>query len=103
MVWCNAIRRKRLVDLDGAEQSGPLEGIVSHRLAAPVAGMQSREARANPERPFHLVHGDRLLGLHHELDFFQLLSQRQVKIVNDGAQRHIGLVLAQETMLQVAL
>ena len=84
---------KCFVDFYDSNKRRAFKGIVSHRLADSVAEIPSRFV-GNAKRPLHLVGGNALFGLTHEVDSDKPLAQREVGIVHNGSSRNAELVAA---------
>ena len=84
---------QRFVNLDDAEQSRAVKGVVAHGLADAVTEIPGRLV-GHSDGPLELEGRDAFLGLTHKVDGDEPLAKRQVGIVHDGAGRDAETVPA---------
>ena len=84
---------KCFVNFHDSKERRAIKRLISHRLADSVAEIPSRFV-GNAKRSFHLVSGNALFRLTHEVDGNKPFSQRKVGIMHDGSSRNAELVAA---------
>ena len=81
------------VHLDNAQKSRAFEGSVTHSLTDTMAEIPSCLV-SHSQGPLELERADSLLGLAHQIDGDEPLTEGKVGIVHDGTSRHGELVAA---------
>ena len=84
---------QRFVHFDDTDQRRSLKRVVTHRFSNPVAQVPGRSV-GGADGTHELIGRDSFLGLAHEVDCQEPLSQGQVGIVHDGSRGHGELVAA---------